>query len=156
MKDSKLCNLSALDLQNYQKNRYPWFFLDGALEILPGVSATAFKNFTYNEWFFPIHFKDEPNVPSFIQLECLDQAFLMTFLTMDGLAKTQTGTHKFINAKFKRKIIPGETLEIKAKLESFRRGIAKGFVESFVNEEPACSMNLIVTIPEIVEKLKPL
>ena len=121
MKDSKLFNLSALDLQKYQKNRYPWFFLDGATEILPGKYANTYKNFTYNEWFFPIHFKDEPNVPSFIQLECLDQAFLMTFLSIDGFAKVQTGTHKFTNAKFKRKIIPGETL--KSKLASNHLGV---------------------------------
>ena len=37
--------------------------IDHVTEVYPGKFAKGFKNFTNNEWFFPIHFKDNPNVP---------------------------------------------------------------------------------------------
>lgn len=67
--------------KKYQQNRYPCFFVDKIVEAVPGEYAKGYKNFTYNEWFFPAHFEDEPNVPGFVQIETLTQVFLMTFLT---------------------------------------------------------------------------
>jgi 3-hydroxyacyl-[acyl-carrier-protein] dehydratase len=52
-------------------------------------------------------------------------------------------------------IVPGDTLHINAHLESFKRGIAKGFAESFVNNEPACRADFIVSIPDILNTFKP-
>ena len=78
----KLTDLDAYAIQQYQQNRYPLLFVDWITEAVPGVSAKGYKNFTYNEWFFPAHFADEPNVPGFVQVECLTQVFLMSFLTI--------------------------------------------------------------------------
>ena len=59
------------------------------------------------------------------------------------------------NAKFRRKIIPGETLEIKAVLESFKRGLAKGYAEGYVDKEFACSAEFVITVPDIFNKFIP-
>jgi 3-hydroxyacyl-[acyl-carrier-protein] dehydratase len=64
-----LRNLGPIEIQKYQQNRYPCFFVDCIEEAIPGKSARGFKNFSYNEWFFPAHFEDEPNVPGFVQIE---------------------------------------------------------------------------------------
>ena len=58
------------------------FFVDRITKYEPGKFAEGYNNFTYNEWYFPIHFNDEPNVPGFVQLETITQVFLMTFLTI--------------------------------------------------------------------------
>lgn len=148
-------DLDAIEIQTYQQNRPPCFFLDRISEVVPGGYAKGYKNFTYNEWFFPAHFKDEPNVPGFIQIETLTQLFIMTFLTYPENKGKKTGFVSVDHARFKRKIIPGERLDMTATLSSFRRGLAKGSVESFVGDQPACNITLMVTIPDIMTQFTP-
>jgi 3-hydroxyacyl-[acyl-carrier-protein] dehydratase len=143
------------EIMNYQQNRYPLLFVDEIIEVVPGKFARGKKAFSYNEWYFPAHFEGDPNVPGFVQIESLVQVFLMTFLTLDGYAGQKTSFVSLDNAKFKRKIIPGETLNIYAELENFKRGIAKGFAESDVNGEPAISASFTIAIPEILGRYSP-
>ena len=145
-----LQNLDAQQIQEYQQNRYPCFFVDKIVEAVPGEYAKGYKNFTYNEWFFPAHFEDEPNVPGFVQIETLTQVFLMTFLTFPENKGKKTGFVSVSNAKFRKKIIPGDRLDIVADLASYRRGLAKGSVKGYINNELANEVELVVSIPEII------
>ena len=142
-------------IRSSQQNRYPLLFIDKIIEIKPGKYVKAIKNFTYNEWFFPAHFDDEPNVPGFIQLEALVQTFIMTFLSIKKYRNMKTNFLDANNTKFRRKIIPGEKLEINAVLDDFKRGLAKGYAEGYVDEEFACSSEFIITIPDILNKFTP-
>ena len=153
--DTILKNLDAIEIQKYQQNRFPCFFVDRIEEAVPGKYAKGYKNFTYNEWFFPAHFEDEPNVPGFVQVETLTQVFLMTFLTMPENKGKKTGFVSVNNAKFKKKIIPGDKLEMVAELESYRRGLAKGKVRGYVDGEQANEVELVVSIPEIMLNFMP-
>lgn len=148
-------SFDLMGIQECQRNRYPLLFVDKITNVIPGEKASGIKCFTYNEWFFPPHFDDEPNVPGFVQLECLVQTFIMTFLCMEKHKGKKTNFAGINNVKFKRKIIPGDRLNINATLESFKRGIAKGTAVSFVDGEPACSAELIVTLPDVFENFKP-
>jgi len=139
----------------HQQNRYPLLFVDEITEVVPGKYAKGKKAFTYNEWFFPAHFVGDPNVPGFVQIESLVQVFLMTFLTLEGNAGLKTNFVNLDSVKFRRKIVPGETLEIFAELESFKWGIAKGHASSQVADEPAISATFVIAIPEILEKFRP-
>lgn len=138
-----------------QRNRYPVLLIDQITSVEPGKQATGIKCFTYNEWFFPGHFDDEPNVPGFIQIECLAQTFIMTFLCMDEYKGMKTNFVSVDNVKFKRKIVPGETLVIQATLQSFKRGIATGSVQSTVNGQLACSGDFVVAVPDVLNRFKP-
>ena len=56
------------------------------------------------------------------------------------------------NAKFRRKIIPGEKLEIKAVLKDFKRGLARGYAEGYVDQEFDCSAEFVIIVPDIFNK----
>jgi 3-hydroxyacyl-[acyl-carrier-protein] dehydratase len=155
MNNNDALSFDLKGIQECQQNRYPQLFIDSIVDVIPGVSARGFKNFTYNEWFFPSHFEDDPNVPGHIQIECLVQTFIMTFLCMDLYKGMKTNFVSINNAYFKRKIIPGERLEIIATLDSFKRGIAKGSAESFIGDEIACSADFLITLPDVLESFKP-
>ncbi len=142
-------------IQSCQQNRFPLLFIDKMTTIEPGVSAEAIKNFSYNEWFFPPHFADDPNVPGFVQVECLAQTFIMTFLTIEKYRGEKTSFVSINDVKFSRKLIPGDTLRIHAQLDSFRFGIAKGSVKSWVEDEPAAEAQMVVAIPSILERMRP-
>ncbi len=155
MEEEILKNLDAYAIQQYQQNRYPLLFIDYVEEAVPGKSAKGHKNFSFNEWFFPAHFADEPNVPGFVQIEALTQLFLMTFLTLPGNKGKKTGFIAIENARFKKKIIPGDRLDIQAELKSYRPGLAKGTSVGYINGEVACSAELIIAIPDVLNEFIP-
>lgn len=154
MSDATLYNLDAYEIQQYQQNRYPLLFIDYVDVAEPGVMAKGRKCFSYNEWFFPAHFEDEPNVPGFVQIEALTQMFLMTFLTLPENVGKKTAFIN-VNSSFKKKIIPGDVLEIEAKLKSYRRGLAKGTAFGTIKGEIACSADFIIAIPDVMKQFTP-
>lgn len=155
MEPETLRDLNIFAIQQYQQNRHPCLFIDFIEEAVPGKSARGYKNFTFNEWFFPAHFPDEPNVPGFIQIEALTQMFLMTFLTLPGNKGKKTGFIGIENARFRKQIVPGNRMDIRAEIKSYRRGLAQGSSFGYVNGELACSADLVIGIPEILKEFKP-
>jgi 3-hydroxyacyl-[acyl-carrier-protein] dehydratase len=147
--------LDINDIIKHQRNRYPVLLIDRIDEIIPGEMAVGRKCFTYNEWFFPGHFDDEPNVPGFVQIESLVQTFILTFLSQEKYSGMKTNFVSIDKIKFKRKIVPGDVLVTKATLKSFKRGLAQGGAESFVDGEPACSAQFVVSVPDILNLYKP-
>lgn len=150
----RLENLKVPQIMEYQQNRFPLLFVDVITEAEPGKYAKGYKNFTYDEWFFPAHFADEPNVPGVVQLEALTQVFLMSFLTIPEYKGKKTG---FVSnsCRYRKKIEPGQRLDILAELKSFRRGLAKGRSIGYVDGEIACEADLEVAIPDIMAKYRP-
>jgi len=142
-------------IKECQQNRYPLLFIDKVDHVIPGKFAKGYKCFTYNEWFFPAHFEDQPSVPGFIQIESLVQTFIMTFLTLEEHKGKKTNFVSIDNVKFRKLIIPGDQLIVEAHLQSFKRGIAKGYAESFVDGEPACRADFIVALPDVLNSFKP-
>ncbi len=142
-------------IKECQQNRYPLLFVDKIDHVIPGKYARGTKCFTYNEWFFPAHFEDEPSVPGFIQVEALVQTFLMTFLSIEEYKGEKAMGLTWDNVKFKRTIVPGECLIIESYLTSFKRGLAKGYSISFVDGQPACSAEFMVVIPSVLKNFNP-
>jgi 3-hydroxyacyl-[acyl-carrier-protein] dehydratase len=135
------------EIKKYQNNRYPLLFIDRITDVTPGVSATAIKCYSYNEWFFPAHFEDEPNVPGFVLVESMVQTFIMTFLTLEEHKGKKTSFINIDKVKFFKQVIPGDRLKIDARLISFKRGIAKGSVRTMREEEIICKAEFVVALP---------
>ena len=117
-------NLDIPGIKACQQNRHPLLFIDKIVETIPGKEANSIKCFSYNEWFFPAHFEDDPSVPGFILVESMVQTFIMTFLTLEEHMGKKTNFVSINNVKFKKMVIPGDLLQINAKLKSFKRGIS--------------------------------
>lgn len=148
-------DINVVEIQEYQQNRHPILFIDYVDEVEVGVSAKGYKQFTFNEWFFPIHYPDDPNVPGFILVESLTQMFLMTFLTYDEHKGKKTSFISIKSARFRKKVVPGNTMKIVAELDSFRRGMAKGRSVGYVDGQEACSIELQVAIPDVLNEFLP-
>lgn len=148
-------SFDLVGIKECQQNRYPILFVDKISEVVPGDYAIGHKNFSYNEWFFPSHYEDDPNVPGFIQVEALVQVFLMTFLTIPEYKGMKTSFVSINNVRFRKRIVPGDRLDIKANLKSFKRGLAMGVVSSTVDGVDAASAEFVVCIPDIMQSFKP-
>lgn len=151
----RLLDLNVVDIKRYLKNRYPILMLDRVDEIIQGKSARGFKNFTYNEWFFPGHFENNPNVPGVITLEVLLEIFIMSFITLPECLGKETADVKVDKLKFSKQIVPGDKFDVSAELKSFRRGVAIGFCAGYVAGKKACSCELTICVPDIVNQFKP-
>lgn len=148
-------NLDIMQILKYHNCKYPCLMIDYVQQVVPGKYAKGYKNFSYNEWFFPAHFEDDPNVPSSIQIEAMSQMLLMTFLTIPEYAKMKTACLKINNIEFKKKIIPGKRLDIEAHLKNFRGGVAVGNVKGMIEDEVVCCADFVIGIPEIIKQFTP-
>ena len=96
--------LNSIELLEFQQNRYPYLYIDYVAEVIPGKSAKGHKNFTNNEWFFPVHFVGAPNVPGAIQMEALAQMLTVAITTLPGNKGKFTRAISY-DVRFKREIV---------------------------------------------------
>ena len=78
----------------------------------------------------------------------------MTFLTIPEYKGKKTGFIS-VNCRFRKKIVPGNRLDIEAALTQFKRGLAKGKAIGYVNNEIACESELEVAIPDVIKQFRP-
>lgn len=150
----KSFSLDAQQLQDFQPNRYPFLMIDAVTDVLPGSYAKGYKNLSNNEWYFPIHFINNPNMPGALQLESLAQMLTIAITTLPGL-KGQV-THALSHTvRFRREIKPGDRFDIETNLISWKRGIAVGTGIGMVNGDIACEAKMTITIPDIFLKHLP-
>ena len=143
-------NVGATEIDKYFKNKHPLLMIDRCTEIEPGIYAKGYKNLSNNEWFFPAHFRDNPNVPGSIMLEAMLDMFVMAIVTLPECDGKETADVKVTNLLFKRKIVPGERLDIEVNIQSFRRGIATGNAIGTVDGQTACSCEITVCVPDLM------
>ncbi len=146
--------LDSVALQEYQPNRYPFLMIDVVEEVIPGLSARGYKNLTMNEWYFPVHFPGGPNMPGALQLEALAQMLTVAITTLPGLKGkvTHALSHK---VRFRKEVRPGDRFEISTQVLSWNRGIAKGTGIGITNGEIACEAEMLIAIPDLLEKYLP-
>ena len=63
--------LDKKGILEYQKNRDEFLMFDQVSNLVPGVSAKGYKDLKPDEWFFKVHWPNDPNMPGFLQLEAL-------------------------------------------------------------------------------------
>jgi 3-hydroxyacyl-[acyl-carrier-protein] dehydratase len=147
-------SLNALELLEYQPNRYPFLMIDHVEEVIPGKSARGYKHLSWNEWYFPIHFPGHPNVPGALQLEALAQMLTVAITTQEGLKGMVTHALQH-TVRFRKEVLPGDTFVIETEVISWKRGICKGKGVGSTNGEVACEADMLITIPEILEQYLP-
>jgi 3-hydroxyacyl-[acyl-carrier-protein] dehydratase len=118
MSDQNAPTSADLDLiQRIIPHRYPFLLLDKVRDVVVGQSCVGIKNVTFNEPQFQGHFPGMPILPGVMIIEAMAQtAGVLVGLSMDLVDK---GAKVFFmgveNAKFRRKVIPGDVLELHVK-----------------------------------------
>ena len=114
-------NLKSADIQLIQRiipHRYPFLLVDKVFEIDDLKSATGIKNVTFNEPFFQGHFPGAPVMPGVTMIEALAQTAAVMVGVSLGLADKNLLIY-FLgidNCKFRRKVVPGDRLELKVEV----------------------------------------
>jgi UDP-3-O-[3-hydroxymyristoyl] N-acetylglucosamine deacetylase/3-hydroxyacyl-[acyl-carrier-protein] dehydratase len=128
-------------------HRPPFLLVDRVIEVTD-VMILGLKNVSMNEPFFVGHFPEEPVMPGVLIVEALAQCGgILVMQTVDNPKEYSSYFLKIDNVRFKRKVIPGDTLLLKMELlEPVRRGIVKMRAQAFVG-------NQLVTEGEMMAQL---
>ncbi len=140
--------MGIAEIKEYLPHRYPFLLVDRVLELEPDKRIIAIKNVTINEPFFQGHFSHYPVMPGVLIVEAMAQAAaLLSFKSMG--TKRDDNTVVYLvgvdGARFKRPVVPGDTLILEAEKLLEKRGLIKYAVRAKVEGQLACEATLLCT-----------
>ena len=140
--------LGIKEIKEIIPHRHPFLLVDCIEELEPGVRAVGYKAVTYNEPYFSGHFPEEPVMPGVLIVEAMAQCSgIMVLNTVPDPENYSTYFMKIDGVKFKRKVVPGDTLHFEVQLlEPIRRGVAVVEGKAFVGETLACEATMMAQI----------
>ncbi len=143
----RLYNLCmVIDIQAILPHRYPFLMVDGFVSA-DEDGFECYKNVSHGEPFFQGHFPGEPVMPGVLIIEALAQAAGVALgVTTDTAGQTGylTGID---NARFRRKVVPGDRLSLTGKVVLNRRGICRVEAVALVGLEVAAEAVLTFVYP---------
>jgi UDP-3-O-[3-hydroxymyristoyl] N-acetylglucosamine deacetylase/3-hydroxyacyl-[acyl-carrier-protein] dehydratase len=122
------------DIEKMLPHRYPFLLVDKIIDLQENT-ITGVKNVTRNEPFFQGHFPGNPVMPGVLQIEAMAQVGgIFALSKVDEPEKYTTYFMKIDKVKFKRKVLPGDTIVFDLKLLTpIRRGIVHMGGKAYVN-----------------------
>ena len=133
-------------------HRYPMLLVDRVISCEAGKRIVAVKNVTINEPFFGGHFPHHPVMPGVLIIEALAQAAAILTFQTHGHKTDENSIYYFVginNARFKKPVLPGDTLELIAEMKRFARGIWWYSAHARVANQVVTEAELMCTLREI-------
>ena len=144
---SKPALMDVNKIMSLLPHRYPFLLVDKVFHI-DDNSIGAIKNISINEPFFCGHFPTEPVMPGVLLVEAMAQAGGLFVLNgVEHPEEYSTYFLKIDSVRFKRKVVPGDTLQLEVYMvEPLRRGIATMLGKVFVAGQLACEATLMAQV----------
>ena len=134
-----------IDIQEIMKvlpHRYPFLLVDRVVEVTPGQSAIGIKNVSINESFFQGHFPGEPVMPGVLILEAMAQVGAIAVLTLPEMQGKIAYFAGIKEAKFRKKVVPGDTLRMECTMTTLRSRFGVGEAKAYVDGQLVCEATL--------------
>lgn len=138
------------DISRFLPHKHPFLLVDKIMEKSSN-HVLAIKNVTADQYFFNGHFPGDPIFPGVLQLEAMAQAGGVLILSeVDDPENYTTLFLKIDNARFKDKVVPGDTLIMKLELtEPIRRGICLMKGRCYVGEKLVSEADMMAQIVKV-------
>ncbi|MCX2742818.1 bifunctional UDP-3-O-[3-hydroxymyristoyl] N-acetylglucosamine deacetylase/3-hydroxyacyl-ACP dehydratase [Mangrovivirga sp. M17] len=139
--------LDINQISNTLPHRFPFLLVD-KIYHLDESSVAGIKNVTINEPFFQGHFPNNPVFPGVLQIEAMAQ--VGGILVLNTVPDPENYWTYFLgveNCKFRKMVLPGDTIIIECKLiGQIRRGIAKMSGKAYVGNNLVCEATMTASI----------
>lgn len=133
-------------IQKILPHRYPFLLVDKITQF-SSDKIVGVKNVTINEPFFQGHFPGNPIMPGVLQLEAMAQVGGILLLnSIDNPETVWVYIASIENAKFKKPVLPGDSLELHLELVAMRRNICKMTGKAIVDGNLVSSAEMIASI----------
>ncbi|MBN2503890.1 MAG: 3-hydroxyacyl-ACP dehydratase FabZ [Bacilli bacterium] len=130
--------LDSKQIEAIIPHRYPFLLVDRIIELHPGASAIGEKDVLASDFFFPGHFPNEPVMPGVLIIESLAQTGAVALLSAEENKNKSVYFAGIRHAKFRRKVIPGDTLRLEVELKQQKKQFGLGKSKAYVGEALAC------------------
>ena len=127
-------------------HRAPFLFVDQITSLDPGQSASGTWHLTGEEDFFVGHFPGRPTLPGVLMCEAIAQVGAIAILGDAKFANKLPLFGGIDSARFRRQVIPGDTLVMTIALTRMSVRAGKGSGVAKVNGEIACQCELFFVI----------
>ncbi len=127
-------------------HRAPFLFVDEITALEPGLSATGLWRLTGDEWFFAGHFPGRPTLPGVLMCEAIAQVGAIAVLTDPRFTGKLPLFGGLDAARFRRQVVPGDTLELTVELGRMSARAGKGSGKALLNGETACECDLMFVL----------
>ena len=139
--------LEAADIMRIIPHRYPFLLIDRVVELEPGKRVVAIKAVTANEPQFTGHFPERPIMPGVLMVEALAQAGAVAVLSLPEYRGKLVLFAGIDECRFRRTVLPGDTLVLKVELEKLRGVFGRGKCVASVDGEIAVEATISFVIP---------
>jgi 3-hydroxyacyl-[acyl-carrier-protein] dehydratase len=138
--------LSTKEIMEILPHRAPMLLIDTIEELEVGVRAVAKKNVTFNEPYFTGHFPGNPVMPGVLIIEALAQTGAVAILSQPEWKGKTAYFAGISQAKFKQKVLPGDTLMLETEIVKIKGPIGVGKATAYVDGKVACMAELTFAI----------
>ena len=136
--------------------RYPSPLVDAVVDHVPGQRIVAVKNVTVSEEFFQGHFPDVPLMPGVLMIESLAQAAaVLLFDRSDEPTQSRAFLRGVDEAKFRRQVVPGDTVRVEVTLLRERGPLARLRGQAFSGDQVVAEAQLLMALVRETPEIHP-
>jgi beta-hydroxyacyl-ACP dehydratase FabZ len=150
--------LDVIEIQKRIPHRFPFLLIDKIVSYQEGPDpkkktgrkVVAIKNVTINEHYFSGHFPNKPVMPGVLQIEAMAQAGAVACVPREE-DRMDVLIAKVSEARFRRPVVPGDTLEIHAEIVADRSSVVEVKAEMYCEGQIVAEVTILAKIFELSE-----